>query len=108
MEEEDENKEEEEGDGQKTKRRDFDDAEVEDDVFEEAREKFLANNTTTNEEIERLEQKLIDPKGWQYRGEIKAGARPKDSLLEEHLDYQTNRKIPDAISVQQYTLRIDY
>lgn len=39
--------------------------------------------------IKRLEEEAISEKPWQLRGEIAGPARPDNSLLQEHLDYDT-------------------
>ena len=42
--------------------------------------------------IEELEEQNLKTKPWQLSGEVGAGARPENSLLEEHLDFDHNSK----------------
>jgi len=86
-----------------------DDAEVEDDIFDRAREDLLADNDEDEEilkgdkahtsEIDALEKKLLEKKSWQTQGEVKAGQRPMNSLLEETLDYNITKKASRKITV---------
>lgn len=41
------------------------------------------------ESIQGIEKSLISKKAWKYSGEIKASARPKDSLLDTEIDFET-------------------
>lgn len=41
-------------------------------------------------EIENLEQKLLQKKDWQMKGEVNARQRPVNSLLDENVDFQVN------------------
>lgn len=41
-----------------------------------------------NSEIEELESELIKPKSWEYRGEVKGGDRPENSLLSVSADVE--------------------
>jgi len=85
-----------------------DDAEVEDDIFDRAREDLLADNDEDEEvlkgdkgmtsEIDALEKKLLEKKAWQTQGEVKAGQRPVNSLLEETLDYNITKKASKKIT----------
>ena len=85
-----------------------DDAEVEDDIFDRAREDLLGDNDEDEEvlkgdksatnEIEALEKKLLEKKTWQTQGEVKAGQRPMNSLLEETLDYNITKKASRKIT----------
>ena len=41
---------------------------------------------------------MMNPKEWQLTGEARASERPKDSLLEVHLDFNTASKLPPVIT----------
>jgi U3 small nucleolar RNA-associated protein MPP10 len=41
---------------------------------------------------------MMNPKEWQLTGEARAAERPKDSLLEVHLDFNTASKLPPVIT----------
>lgn len=44
------------------------------------------------EVIKALEEKNVSDKPWQLKGEIQAKARPENSLLQEHLDFDVSAK----------------
>lgn len=56
---------------------------------EEEQEKIFS--MVDEDEMERIEQKLISEKPWQMKGEIESKNRPKDSLLNEDLDFELGR-----------------
>jgi U3 small nucleolar RNA-associated protein MPP10 len=41
---------------------------------------------------------MMNPKPWHLTGEARAAERPKDSLLEVHLDFNTATKLPPVIT----------
>ena len=45
----------------------------------------------------------ISKKGWQLLGEANANARPVNSLLAEHLDFNTASKLPPVITQEKST-----
>jgi len=45
------------------------------------------------DEIEKLEKKLIGDKEWILRGEISSKARPANSLVEQDIDFRKNIKV---------------
>ena len=53
---------------------------------------------TTDKNIEQIENKLIEKKGWQLRGEIRAQDREKNALLEEDLEFQRGIQTKAKIS----------
>lgn len=48
--------------------------------------------------IEELEKANLDPKTWTMKGEVTAGKRPMNSLLEVDLDFEHNVKPPPVIT----------
>ena len=56
---------------------------------EEEPEKIFS--MVNEEEMDRLEQKMISDKPWQLKGEVIAKNRPKNSLLDENLDFEIGR-----------------
>lgn len=61
-----------------------------------------SNSSYVNQElvkkIELIEDEMMNPKEWQLTGEARASERPKDSLLEVHLDFNTASKLPPVIT----------
>jgi U3 small nucleolar RNA-associated protein MPP10 len=47
---------------------------------------------------------MMNPKEWQLTGEARASQRPKDSLLEVHLDFNTATKLPPTITKETTTM----
>ena len=56
---------------------------------EEEQEKLFS--MVDEDEMDRLEQKLISEKPWQLKGEVQSKNRPRDSLLDEELDFELAR-----------------
>lgn len=48
--------------------------------------------------IEQIEDEMMNPKEWQLTGEARASDRPKDSLLQVHLDFNGATKLPPTIT----------
>ena len=60
--------------------------------------------------IQRLEDQMMTNGGgdvklkpWQLTGEVAAKARPINSLLQEHLDFNTVSKLPPTITQEKST-----
>lgn len=41
------------------------------------------------ESIREIERSLVEEKNWKYAGEVKASARPVNSLVDEEVDFET-------------------
>jgi U3 small nucleolar RNA-associated protein MPP10 len=48
--------------------------------------------------IEKIEDEMMNPKGWEMAGEATARDRPINSLLEVHLDFNAATKLPPVIT----------
>lgn len=48
--------------------------------------------------IEKIEDEMMNPKGWEMVGEATARDRPVNSLLEVHLDFNAATKLPPTIT----------
>lgn len=79
----------------------FEDADEDDEQAQgsklSAHEKRLAN---LQKEIARLESENVGAKDWTLSGEASSRARPKDSLLEEDLDFEQSAKATPTITIE--------
>jgi len=55
-------------------------------------------NADMIEKIEKIEDEMMNPKGWEMAGEAMAKDRPVNSLLEVHLDFNAATKLPPTIT----------
>ncbi|EAS02259.1 Mpp10 protein (macronuclear) [Tetrahymena thermophila SB210] len=100
--------EEEEGEGdneenEKLREQDYD---AEDEIFDLEREHEINQENKKDEdmeklrnddEIDRLEKRLIDEKVWLLKGEANAKHRPVNSLLDQEVDFRKNIKVTQEI-----------
>lgn len=89
---------------------DFEDEDIEDNIFEQE-DRIMSEgdkytNTRTIEEINEIEEKMMKDKPWHMKGEVKANHRPKESLLENPVDFQVINK-PPPIPDSNYTEAIE-
>jgi U3 small nucleolar RNA-associated protein MPP10 len=95
----------------------YDDNYIEDDIFN-IENKILKNkkkdiineyefiNPDKETTIEELEDKMMGDKDWHMKGEVKGKERPKGSLVENFLDFETTIKAP-PIPTAEYTESIE-
>lgn len=90
---------------------------IEDDIFdienkmlknkkEEIEKKYEFINLDKELSIEEIEQKMMSEKVWAMKGEVTSRERPKGSLVENFLDFETTVK-PPPIPTPEYTDRIE-
>ena len=95
----------------------YDDEYIEDDIFnienkimknkkKEVEEKFEFINPDQEQTIEDIEKQMMDNKQWHMKGEITSRERPKGSLVENFLDFETTVK-PPPIPTVEYTDKIE-
>ncbi|GAB1610766.1 U3 small nucleolar ribonucleoprotein protein MPP10-like [Argonauta hians] len=59
---------------------------------------FELRQERLNAKIAKLEQASVSENPWQLKGEIGATARPENSLLEEHVQFDSTLKLPPEIT----------
>lgn len=72
---------------------------------EEEQEKMFS--LVDEDEMERLEEKLVNQKPWQMKGEINSKSRPKNSLLDEELDFEIARNPAPQTQTKEVTDEIE-
>ena len=85
------------------------DDEIENAVFEEVRDAELETKgkNKLDKEIDRLEDKIINPKPWQLKGEIRSAQRPKNSLLEEKLDFKSGVQLLENTVSKEFSEHLE-
>ena len=91
--------------GKKYETEDILDEDIEDNIFD-LENKFMNKDTEgiknqyefgddkSFDSIDAIEKNMMDKKSWSMKGEVKAKERPKESLLENFLDFQVSVKAP--------------
>lgn len=72
----------------------------------EEKSTFEDRQDRLKKKIERLENKAINNRPWQLKGEITASARPENSLLEEFLEFDSATR-PAPLITEETTKRLD-
>jgi U3 small nucleolar RNA-associated protein MPP10 len=71
-------------------------------IVESMRRKVEAGESFVNEDLfkkmDTIEDEMMNPKEWQMLGEARGGERPKNSLLNVHLDFNTATKAPPTVT----------
>lgn len=67
-----------------------------DDMEKQLKQDYI--NQEMVQKIERIEDEMMNPKGWEMAGEATARDRPVNSLLEVHLDFNAATKLPPVIT----------
>lgn len=82
------------------------DTSSDDDEDGKIKSTFEMENDMLRERIDKMEKQAIEEKSWQLKGEIQAQTRPKNSLLEEVLDFDMTRR-PAPIITEETTLSLE-
>ena len=78
----------------------------ENDLVEAIKSKGDFINEELFKKMDSIEADMMQKKDWNMLGEAKASERPKNSLLEVHLDFNTATKLPPTIT-KETTSAID-
>ena len=78
----------------------------ENDLLQAVQTKDEFVNEDLFKKMDSIEAEMMKKKDWNLLGEAKASERPKNSLLEVHLDFNTATKLPPVIT-KQVTSAID-
>ncbi len=78
----------------------------ENDLVQAVQTKDEFVNEDLFKKMDSIEAEMMKKKDWNLLGEAKASERPKNSLLEVHLDFNTATKLPPVIT-KQVTSAID-
>ncbi|CAG7835881.1 unnamed protein product [Allacma fusca] len=81
-------------------------ADKDEPVTPEQLSNFEKRKKRIEENIELIEEEALQPKAWQFQGEVTAQSRPENSLLEEHLIFDhLLRQAPEVTA--ETTLRLE-
>lgn len=78
----------------------------ENDLVQAVQTKDEFVNEDLFKKMDSIEAEMMKKKDWNLLGEAKASERPKNSLLEVHLDFNMATKLPPVIT-KQVTSAID-
>ncbi|XP_063699171.1 U3 small nucleolar ribonucleoprotein protein MPP10 [Culicoides brevitarsis] len=92
-----------EDDQEEEENENYEENDEEDDTEKSSYEKHQA---ALRKKIEKLEEKAIQEKTWQLKGEISAQTRPENALLEEFLEFDSATR-PAPIITEQTTMELE-
>ena len=83
-----------------------DEEEAAEDEGDEMMSEFQKQDAKTKEKVKELEEEYLKEKPWQLIGEVSATDRPKDSLLEEYVDFESGAR-PAPVYTEEFTHKLE-
>ena len=85
---------------------DGDEEEESDEANDEMMSEFQKKDAQTQQKAKELEEEYLKEKPWQLKGEVRAGDRPQDSLLEEYVDFESGAR-PLPVYTEEFTKKLE-
>lgn len=83
-----------------------DEEDDEEEANDELMSEFQKKDAQTQQKAKELEEEYLKEKPWQLKGEVTAGDRPQDSLLEEYVDFESGAR-PLPVYTEEFTKKLE-
>lgn len=83
-----------------------DEEDDEEEANDELMSEFQKKDAQTQQKAKELEEEYLKEKPWQLKGEVAAGDRPQDSLLEEYVDFESGAR-PLPVYTEEFTKKLE-